>query len=224
MKTSRLLLAGAVLVSLVSAGLADDLVPPNWRGQAGTTVVQWEFLTDNPTPAPDWVENPYGDPNITVTPGPGAGWFESLGDYDPQGPGGQGWWNLSGEFHAYVPNGGHGPAKEIWIQLVWSPQAAADNRPRVSVTDPDGTTPELTTPLVEELLYVENEGLTNEIKVFHSVYHFDLLPCPDWEIIHVRGGVNVDEVVIDTWCTPEPASMGLFGLGGVAALIRRRRR
>ena len=47
--------------------LADDLNPPDWRGEEGSTLQIWEFFTDaNPT-APDVDQNPYGVATAEVT-------------------------------------------------------------------------------------------------------------------------------------------------------------
>jgi len=205
---------------------ADDFNPPSWRGNPGTSWAMWEFLNDDPTPPPDDGFLPFGPPSMVVTPGPGAGWFDLNPPYNPNAsptnPSGYGWWNLSGQLDITMPNSPIlNPHKEIWIQLTWSPQAP-ENVPFVSVTHPGGTTTETSVPLVHTIAYEEYPGQAQGLKVFRDVYHIDLIPNPPWEIIHIRGGINVDEVVVDTWCVPEPASLGLLSLG--ALVLRRRRR
>ncbi len=212
---------GAILWSAAPI-FADDIHPPNWRGLPGTSWVQYEFLTDDPTPDPDAGHLPFGPPSITVTPGPGAGWFEEIDGYSSPypSPSGYGWWNLSGELDLLLWNSPIlNPHKEIWIQLTWSPQALG-NLPVFTVESPFGTTPATTTPLVHTVLYEEFPGQDFGVKVFHDVFHIDLQPNPPWEIIHLRGGINIDEIVVDTWCVPEPATMALLSFG--ALLLRRR--
>ena len=46
-------------------------------------------------------------------------------------------------------------------------------------------------------------------------------PNPAFEIVRIDGAVMVDEIVIDTICIPEPASLALLGLGGLALMRRR---
>ncbi|MDP6545842.1 MAG: PEP-CTERM sorting domain-containing protein [Phycisphaerae bacterium] len=227
-KTTTLLVV--ICLFATTGALADDLNPPSWRGQGGTSWALWEFHDDNPNnPPPDDGWLPFGDPNITITPGPGAGWFDVFRDQsgaplygDPQDPSqpGYGWWNLSGEIDILLQNRPTiQPHKEIWIQITWQPQALG-NQPILTVTDPEnGTTPEILTPLIgPDVLFPD--PLT---PVFFSVYHIDLPLNPPWEEIKIRGGINIDELVIDTWCTPEPATMSLLGMGALAMLRRKRR-
>ncbi|NLE39653.1 MAG: hypothetical protein GX621_16665, partial [Pirellulaceae bacterium] len=148
----RRVLLGALCVILSVAvaapALSEDLHPPNWRGLGGTSWVQWEFLeeyTEFPAhPQYDDGYLPFGDPTISVTPGPGAGWWPKQPTYaqggadlyDPEGVPGDGWFNLSGEIivtleNQKVPN----PHKEVWIQFVWEPQSPG-NVPIVQLLEP----------------------------------------------------------------------------------------
>ena len=54
--------------------------------------------------------------------------------------------------------------------------------------------------------------------------HLTISPNPDGEWIHLMLApcTNIEEIVIDTVCIPEPASLMLLGLGGMAMLRRRR--
>jgi hypothetical protein len=203
----KLVCISAVMILFVTcAAWADDIHPPNWRGNPGTSYALWEFLTPDNTPDPDMGFLPFGPPNMIVTPGPGAGWFDQNPPYNPPGVSGDGWWNLSGEIDVTMQdNPVLNPHKEIWIQLTWSPQVIG-NVPFLQVIDPFGQTPEFTTPLVNTTLFEEYPGLQLGEKVYHSVYHVDRIPNPPWERIYIRGGINVDELVIDTWCVPEPAT------------------
>lgn len=240
MAVSLLLIAG-----IAGAG---DIVPPNWRDEPGwnTTYQGWEFLEPGAGPqappawaapyvnddgflytAPDWGTNPYGTPQLFHIPGPGAGWHAKQptgADYDPNGVEGDGWVNLSGEIVVWLPNYPvANPKKEMWIQLVWEPQAPG-NQPTVQLYDPAGTA--TTIPLVHTTLWSGdgNDPVNPWREVNHDVFHQDIYPNPDYEILSIRGGINVDELVIDTNCTPEPGTMGLLAIGGIGALLRRRRR
>ena len=217
------------LAMLTAVAVAEDINPPTWRGEPNTSWVQYEFLTDIQPPVIDDGYLPFGDPVIEVIPGPGAGWSAQQptyemggpGVYDPAGDPGDGWWNLSGEIIITLQNDPTPrPHKEIWLQFVWEPQAPG-NAPILQITDPYQE--ETTIPFVRTVLWEEDPVVNEWRKVYHDTWHFDLFPNPPFETISIRGGINVDELVIDTWCVPEPATMALLGLGGAAALLRRRR-
>lgn len=243
MKRLRLLTIGLACLPLGGVAMAADLVPPNWRGAPGhnTTTQAWEFLTQasGPLPPPTWVAphvsnsgyvyypeldgNPYGQPELFHIPGPGAGWHakQPTGvNYDPAGIEGDGWVNLSGELVVYLPNNPvRNPIKEMWIQLTWEPQAPG-NEPILQLRDPAGA---LTTiPLVATELW-SGDPVNTWREVNHYVYHMDIRPNPDYEILSIRGGISVDELVIDTQCVPEPASFGMALILAAGTMLRRRK-
>ncbi|MCC7147447.1 MAG: PEP-CTERM sorting domain-containing protein [Phycisphaeraceae bacterium] len=186
-----------------SIAQADDLFPPSWRGQDGTTWAEWTFSTSDPTPDPDQGYNPYGVTDLVVYPGVGQVWWATLEGRD-------GVWPLSGEIWATIPNRPQPlPWKDIWIQLTWKPQAPGTS-PIVLTTAPDTVygTLEQTTDLDGPWV--------------HSVFSIRLEPNPNIETILITGGIDVDQLVIDTRCVPEPASIGMLVLGGLGLLRRRR--
>jgi hypothetical protein len=208
MTNLRLLAAGLIVCLMVGSALADDLNPPAWRGQPRTTFGEWEFSTNNPTPPPEpGYLYPWGLPSTTVAPGLFQNWMDNWGER-------QGVWPLSGEIHVTIPNNPEPlPYKDIWIQLTWAQQA-----PNVW-------------PAVSETRFGVPATLLAEVPLpngwFHSTYEIQLQPNPDWEQVLITGAVNVDEMVIDTRCVPEPGTLVLFVLGGLAvggfALFRRGR-
>jgi hypothetical protein len=59
------------------------------------------------------------------------------------------------------------------------------------------------------------------------VYNF-LITIPEnpaWELIQLEfpESTNIEEIVIDTICIPEPVSVALLGLGLVPLLLRRKK-
>jgi hypothetical protein len=194
-----------VMVGFIATNtaLGDDLFPPPWRGQPGTTWGEWEFLTPDPMPLPDMGFNPYGTPTTHVYPGVGQVWWPTLN-------GRQGVWPLSGEIWMDIPNRPEPlPFKDIYIQLTWEPQAPG-NTPFVMTMLPQQVNATLvqTTPL---------GGLWNQ-----SIYTIQLTPNPALEQILITGGIDVDEVVVDTRCFPEPTALGLLGAGTLVFALRRR--
>jgi hypothetical protein len=198
------LLVGVTTAILVgpNIALADDLNPPPWRNGPGTTFGMWEFSTNNPNPLPDLGNYPWGPPSTTVTPGLFQNWM-------PEWQGRFGVWPLSGEIVTTIPNQPLLlPFKDIWIQLTWARQAPN------------------TWPAVSETRFGVASSLVQELPLpggwFHSTYLIHLEPNPDWERILITGSVNVDEMVIDTRCFPEPTTLCLLAAGAMALLHRRR--
>lgn len=197
------LLALAAVFSLAAQALADDLNPPPWRGQPRTTWAQWEYYTPNPAPLPDLGWNPYGQPWSQVTPGPNQGW---LPDYNNR----SGVWQLSGNIEIQIANNPQPlPYKDIWIQLTWTPQITGQV-PLVGAWSTGSTSVDM-----------GNTTMALGSGWNHSTYHYQLFPNPIMEYISISGEINVDELVIDTWCVPEPTSLSLLALG-VFGLHRRR--
>ena len=202
MRYKSLVTAILGLVVVASPAWADDIVPPAWRGLSGSSWAEWEYSTPIPNPAPDRGFLPYGMPTTQVYPGVGQNWWDILN-------GRQGVWPLSGEIWIGFPNQQlELPYKDIYLQLTWEEQAPG-NRPIVLTTAPQ----QINGTLVHE---VPLGGLWK-----HSIYTIRLEPNPPWEQILITGGVDVDQVVIDTRCFPEPATLGLLAMGGVALLRRR---
>ena len=216
LKSVRIAVLVLLLLSAAAAALADDLYPPVWRGQPNTTTQEWKFATSSPvtTPEPGFV-NPYGVPHAHAYPGTGQNWVDLWG-------GRQGMWPLSGTIEVEIPNRPlPNPQKLIWVQLTWAKQVDSS------------------APVVWELNSgIQGTRVKNDLVLgptgypypndlwYHSVFQIVLPFNPTWEMVKIDGTLVVDQLVIDTWCIPEPSSLlalgtGLFGLAGLA--VRRRK-
>jgi hypothetical protein len=95
--------------------------------------------------------------------------------------------------------------KNVWLQLTWSPEQSLT--PSVFV---DGLPSQLieTIPLHDSWL--------------QSTWEVVLPYNPQFETVHITGAVDVGELVVDTQCIPEPVTLSLLALSGLAMLRRRK--
>lgn len=196
----QIIVCASLLVGFLAGSvLADDINPPPWmRGDPRTTYQDWTFaLTDNPTPPDAGIANPYGIPVATITNG---NWEQYYDNH-------VGVWDLGANSYidVVVDNALDHPEyfKQLWIQMTWQ-----GDLPSLWV---DG--------LPGQLVETDPLGLGNWL---HSTWLTTLPYNPPFETIHITGTTHLGEVVVDTIC-PEPATLSLLALGGLAMLRRKRR-
>jgi len=197
-----------------------DLNPPDWRGDSNTTYQAWTFDNGN-NPADleaDW-DNPNNTPSASFLDTGGV--LIPDGDNDtfwmenhPQFGSGQhfGVWRIYGSDYLELTIA-NDPierlTKEVWLQLTYS---ACD----YPIFD--------TTPGFNDIELVGEISLGNDYD--HLTLLITIEPNPDLEVIKLRPygcTLSIDEIVVDTRCIPEPATICLLGLGGLS-LIRRKRK
>jgi len=209
------LLMTAVL-ALAGPAWADDLTPPPWdRGDPSATFQEWRF--DNPPAAgtiyPEIDDNQFGDPSILDPYWPGDS------SYLPEWDGRDGVWNPYNDFWIDLPNDpAELPLKDIYLQITW-------NLFTDQGRDAEYPIPEVYMPGAP---YTNEVGLVDEYPLdsnwMYSRWHIQIWPNPEFESLYFPGGMSeyfIDQIVVDTICIPEPASLTILALASLV-LVRRR--
>lgn len=196
-----------------------DGAPPLWRGAVGSTVQGWEFGTNDKTPDADLLYNPYGTPELEVSP-TRPGYQALWGGYE-------GVWHLSGVVNVVIPNNlDLNEYKIVQVQIVW----ASEDGTSVPCVDVfawlDGVDGALEAAVIDYAPIVTQLGPTGVAGAgeywYHSVYTFRVEPNPVIELVTIGSAVWIDGVVIDTICIPEPATVCLMGVAALAFLRKQR--
>jgi hypothetical protein len=190
-----------------SSFAAIDSNPAPWRttpaGNIPTTYQSWDFSTNaNPT-SPDVDLNPFGLASLTVA----GDFFTNTVHYNMYYTH-QGVWGFEKNISVNIPNQPiDNPFKEIWIQITY--RSDLFNAPNIFIL-PENLLPAQPMTLVQKVAVDDN--------YYHATYSAHLEPNPSFEISIIRPfdcTLYVDDLIIETICTPEPATMLLLGLGGL---------
>ena len=205
-----------IFLFIHSIAFSHDVIQPDWRGLDGTTHQIWEFTTSGNPVLPDVDNNPYGDPTATITVGLlGEGWLETLG-FGSQ----TGLWDLGdggGQIVLDIPNRPEPlPYKEIRIQVTYF----------MDISQP----PTIDVPGAAYVggqtgVLIEDTGMGSGWYLDLSIWRIE--PNPSSEKIYLYSsatwGTVIDQIVVDTICAPEPATICLLTIGGLFARGKRRR-
>ena len=185
-------------VSLVFSALfvyATDVEPPSWRGNGadGQTFQQWEFTEPAPMSNPEIVSNVYGRPFGEVF---GGEWTNGLPNpTDPAGPPVSGWWLPTAEhvINFQVPNRPN-PLEMKLLRL----QITSSKSPQSKSVTGDQ---------FQEGSNTYNMAWQHANTPWYTyVSDWIIMPNPAYETISIQFPPDtlLEEVVVDSWCMPEP--------------------
>lgn len=215
---NKLVSIGAIISMFLSAVASAGVVSaPDWRGLDGTTYQEWRFDdADNPA-APEVIDNDYGSASASITVGfMGSGWWN-----DELGLGTQtGIWDIGGDDGSIVLDIDNRPLaldyKEIYLQVTYSQGLYAS--PTIDIAGAQF--------ISSQTEFIEADGFGGGWYIDQSVWR--ITPNPSYEQIVLTGdsfsGSLIDQIVVDTYCVPEPTSIVLLMLGGFAVFRKRRQR
>ena len=218
---SYLLMFSIVVMFVAVPAVAKDYGLPDsapWnRGYPGSTYQHWQFSSSTSN-TPDDYNNPYGDPSFEFESPSNWGWNPSMPG--PDGPDVSAWTlgteSGTGTLILHVPNNPDpNEIKYIFLQITSTkfptvtPVGGGSGGPYTSGTWPTG----VGSVQEDNGWYTYNWGLTIE-------------PNPEYEdiVIDVPFDTSIDQIVVDTICTPEPATMALLAIGGLVTLLKRKRK
>lgn len=196
------------LVALTaSLATADDFMPPDWRGDPLSVMVEWDFIADfNPDPM-----NILPDQLVTVGDGIhplGTAWTHAhasdsvhwADDPNQPGDGVAMTDSVPGEIDFFLVNWTDDyEFKHIWIQITYGGEGVPFVTEVVGPNPDDNSWTNPTFGYPRDMFDVDPN---------HRVEYWMLMPNPDREhiYIHIPPYTWVDQVVIDTISTPEPVA------------------
>jgi len=203
-----------ILCSTCVVNATIDYNPPSWIGEPGTTYQLWAFGDDTNPSGPDDYTNTNGVASLQVVGAPPQAYWkdEDLGHY--------GVWRFEDEMIINIPNfPDPNPYKEVWLQMTFNADGATPeaSAPDVFLTPTGGTGNWMT--LIDIVPDDDN--------YWNATFQGFMYPNPRGETISIRPrncSIYIDDIVIDTICVPEPMTLSLLSIGGLALLRKRKHR
>ena len=205
-------------LALIIAGTAeaDYRNPPGWEANPYFTHQSWEFGSGASPVNADIDLNPFGQPRLGIH-GANIDWSGYKLGREGVWTIGEGWAQVEG----IIPNEENEElSKEVWIQATLHTNIRGEVPIDILFEFPAGT---FTVTPIESSVIVAADGWRYHTSVF------DLTPQPAWEVVSLNFSapsgvyVAIDELVVDTRCIPEPATVVMLALGGLGLLRRRKR-
>lgn len=218
----KILLSLSICLAVTQSTLA-GIGDIGWRGQERTTYQEWNFNNASNPAYPDKVVNPYQTQynlvQAMITGKPTDTW-EHFADYD----GRKGVWFADElEIRLHILNADDpfiGPSgqpvpeentfKDIVVQAIYQ-----GNLEQPTVTAQANSIQ----PLAKNIYDLEDGW-----KKLEAVWRIKPNPSEEWVCLGLEGtGGAIDQIVVDTICVPEPATILLFGISGAFLKLKRRR-
>jgi len=197
-----MILAALTALMFGAASQAHDLLPPPWRGTPLGVEGHW-------TPAGGWNVQIYPStpPTGTIWPVPPSG-------PNPITGAGPNTWQV--DFPNWIDEQ---PLKIGRIQIYWDQPLTDFPPPQIDIMGFKNNNPLPTGSVITGSVPISGSGGT-----IGWYWDFTIQPNPDWEtfIFDLPSTLPPTQIDIDTASIPEPASLTLIALGGIALLRRRR--
>lgn len=211
----RLVWTLCAVAMMAGAVLARDINPPPWDPLLPNQTSQaWEFGLGNPGPGPTLVANPYGQPQALWE---ASTYWDGINGSLIPGPNGLPipTWHVDQDWAGVwitIPNNPD-PNKEKLI--FW--QITSDQAPEIPpMTEPPGTSgPDP---------YGTAQWPVDNWYTYNGIIRIPFNPPLERIWFGFPASTNIEEIVIDTICVPEPATLSMLALGGLGVFLRRKRK